>query len=202
MIVAIVAIVDVGVKMKRLLLLMGLLFWSCEDNRTEEPLVENIQMFVNGTEIIAREYYESITTYGASEVQEDGSVKKIFVLHFQREDGRITPEKEHYALIMYDNAGQDNGQPIDEKLYLGGTQMDSLLLQTTSGRITLEIVGLSDYTEFSQASISKYEDGLVSGVADGYFFNPYRDEMQHGIIIFDNLEVGTDPEATFYQGIY
>ena len=202
MIVAIVAIVDVGVKMKRLLLLVGLLFWSCEDNRTEEPLIENIQMWVNGTEIIAREYYESITTYGASEVQEDGSVKKIFVLHFQREDGRITPEKEHYALIMYDNAGQDNGQPIDEKLYLGGTQMDSLLLQTTSGRITLEIVGLSDYTEFSQASIEKYEDGLVSGIADGYFFNPYRDEMQHGVIIFNNLQVGTDPEATFYQGIY
>ena len=71
----------------------------------------------------SREYYESITTYGASEVQEDGSVKKIFVLHFQREDGRITPEKEHYALIMYDNDGQDNGQPIDEKLYIGGTQL-------------------------------------------------------------------------------
>ncbi len=202
MIVVIAVIVGVDVRMKRLLLLVGLLFWSCEDDRTEEPLVENIQMWVNGTEIIAREYYESITTYGASEVQEDGSVKKIFVLHFQREDGRITPEKEHYALIMYDNAGQNNGQPIDEKLYLGGTQMDSLLLQTTSGRITLEIVGLSDYTEFSQASIDKYEDGLVSGMADGYFFNPYRDEMQHGIIIFDNLEVGTDPEATFYQGIY
>ena len=175
---------------------------SCEDERAEEPLVENIQMFVNGTEIVAREYYESITTYGASEVQDDGSIKKIFVLHFQREDGRVTPEKEHYALIMYDNNGADNGQPIDEKLYLGGTQMDSLLLQTTSGRITLEIVGLSDYTEFSQASISKYEDGKVSGIADGYFFNPYRDEMQHGIIIFDNLEVGTDPEATFYQGVY
>jgi len=175
---------------------------SCEDEKAEEPLVENIQMFVNGTEIVAREYYESITTYGASEVQDDGSIKKIFVLHFQREDGRVTPEKEHYALIMYDNNGADNGQPIDEKLYLGGTQMDSLLLQTTSGRITLEIVGLSDYTEFSQASISKYEDGKVSGIADGYFFNPYRDEMQHGIIIFDNLEVGTDPEATFYQGVY
>ena len=188
--------------MKKLLLLSLLFLFSCEDDRVEEPLVENIQMFVNGTEIIAREYYESITTYGASEVQEDGSVKKIFVLHFQREDGRITPEKEHYALIMYDNAGQDNGQSIDEKLYLGGTQMDSLLLQTTSGRITLEIVGLSDFTEFAQASISKYEDGLVSGIADGYFFNPYRDEMQHGIIIFENLEVGTDPEGTFYQGVY
>ena len=175
---------------------------GCEDDRVEEPLEENIQMWVNGTEIIAREYYESITTYGASSVQEDGSIKKIFVLHFQREDGRVTPEKEHYALIMYDNNASVAETLIDEKLYLGGSAMDSLLLQTTSGRITLEIVGLSDYTEFSQASIDKYEDGRVSGMADGYFFNPYRDEMQHGVIIFDNLKVGTDPEATFYQGVY
>jgi hypothetical protein len=184
-----------------ILLLIGVGTFSC-DSRDEEPLEESIEMWVNGSEFNVREYYESITTYGASEVQEDGSIKKIFVLHFQREDGRVTPEKEHYALIMYDNNGQDNGQLIDTKLYLGGTEMDSLLLETTSGRITLEIVGLSDFTEFAQASIQKYEDGKVSGIADGYFFNPYRNEMQHGIIIFDNLEVGTDPEATFYQGVY
>ena len=195
----------VGGKMKKLLLFLCVFLLSCEDTRVEEPLEESIKMWVNGTEIIAREYYESITTYGASSVQEDGSVKKIFVLHFQREDGRVTPEKEHYALIMYDNNASVLEQPIDEKLYLGGTAIDSLrpdLLETTSGRITLEIVGLSDYTEFAQASIDKYEDGKVSGMADGYFFNPYRDEMQHGIIIFENLEVGSDPEATFYQGIY
>ena len=184
-----------------ILLLIGVGTFSC-DSRDEEPLEESIEMWVNGSEFNVREYYESITTYGASEVQEDGSIKKIFVLHFQREDGRVTPEKEHYALIMYDNNGQDNGQLIDTKLYLGGTEMDSLLLETTSGRITLEIVGLSDFTEFAQASIQKYEDGKISGIADGYFFNPYRNEMQHGIIIFDNLEVGTDPEATFYQGVY
>ena len=191
---------------KRLLLFFLLFFLSCEDKVVEEQQVEeNIQMIVNGAEIIAREYYESITTYGASEVQEDGSIKKIFVLHFQREFGRVTPEKEHYALVMYDNDGADNGQPIDEKLYVGGTAVDSLrpdLLESTSGRITLEIVGLSDFTEFAQATISKYEDGKVDGIADGYFFNPYRNEMQHGVIIFENLKVGTDPEATFYQGVY
>jgi len=193
---------EVGDKMKKLLLFLCVFLLSCEDTRVEEPLEESIRMWVNGSEIIAREYYESITTYGAASVQDDGTIKKIFVLHFQREDGRVTPEKEHYALIMYDNNGSVLEQPIDEKLYLGGTQVDSLLLQTTSGRITLEIVGLSDYTEFAQASIDKWEDGRVSGMADGYFFNPYRDEMQHGIIIFDNLEVGSDPEATFYQGVY
>ena len=188
-----------------LLLTSMLVIPACEDTRVEEQPEENIQMWVNGSEIIAREYYESITTYGETSVQEDGSIKKIFVLHFQREDGRVTPEKEHYALIMYDNNASVLEQPIDEKLYLGGTAIDSLrpdLLETTSGRITLEIVGLSDYTEFAQASIDKYEDGKVSGMADGYFFNPYRNEMQHGIIIFDNLEVGSDPEATFYQGVY
>ena len=151
-----------------LLLVTMFMMSSCEDDRLPEP-EENIQMIVNGAEIIAREYYESITTYGASEVQEDGSIKKIFVLHFQREFGRVTPEKEHYALIMYDNDGADNEQPIDEKLYVGGTAVDSLrpdLLEATSGRITLEIVGLSDFTEFAQATISKYEDGLISGIAD------------------------------------
>ena len=175
---------------------------SCEDDRVEDPLEESIQMFVNGSEIVAREYYESVTTYGASSVLEDGSIKKIFVIHFQKEDGRVTPEKEHYALIMYDSNGADNGQPIDEKIYVGGTQVDSLLLESTSGRVTLEIVGLSDYTEFGQGAITKYEDGKVSGMVDGYFYNPYADIMQHGIIIFDNLEVGSDPEATFYQGVY
>ena len=80
------------------LLMVGMFMMpSCSDDRVEEPLEENIQMWVNGSEIIAREYYESITTYGESKVQDDGSIKKIFVLHFQKEDGRVTPYKEQYA---------------------------------------------------------------------------------------------------------
>ena len=46
-----------------LLSLLALLSLNCEDDRIEIPAEENIQMWVNGTEIIAREYYESITTY-------------------------------------------------------------------------------------------------------------------------------------------
>ena len=99
--------------------MISLFTFNC-DSRDEEPLEESIEMWVNGSEFNVREYYESITTYGAAVPQEDGSIKKIFVLHFQREDGRVTPEKEHYALIMYDNAGQDNGQSIDEKIYFKG----------------------------------------------------------------------------------
>ena len=93
---------------------------------------------------------------------------------------------------MYDNAGQDNGQSIDEKLYLGGTQMDSLLLQTTSGRITLEIVGLSDYTEFAQASISKYEDGLKQENVK-YFYSKKKEELPTGTCL---ILVTSDSERT------
>ena len=187
--------------MKRLLLLLLLLF-SCDDERVAEEPQELIQMWLDGTEIPVYDYYESVTTYGVKSLMDSGDVKKVFVIHFQKEDGRVTPEKEHYALIMYDNNGADNGQLIDEKLYIGGTEVDPLVLESTSGRVALEIVGLSDYTEFGQGSIDKYDNGFVSGMVDGYFYNPYADIMQHGVIIFENLEVGTDSEATFYQGIY
>ena len=40
----------------------------------------------------------------------------------------LSPEKEHYALIMYDNNGADNGQLIDEKIYVGGTKLIHLLI--------------------------------------------------------------------------
>ena len=62
--------------MKRLLLLVGLLFWSCEDERVEIPVVEDIGMWVNGDIIPVYDYYESITTFGKKITQENGSVKK------------------------------------------------------------------------------------------------------------------------------
>ena len=37
-------------------------------------------------------------------------------------------------------------------------------------------------------------------MANGKFWNPYRNEMQIGLLIFENIEIETDPEATFYTG--
>ena len=79
--------------MKRLLLLVGLLFWSCEDSREVEEPRELIQMWLDGNEIPVYDYYESVTTYGVKTLTEDGNVKKVFVIHFQKEFGRVTPEK-------------------------------------------------------------------------------------------------------------
>ena len=172
---------------------------ACEDTRVEEEVVlePKMEMWVNGDPIDPYEYYGSITTYGEKTIGEDGKVKKLLVLHFQREIGRVLPELEHYATIWYDNDGENNGNLIDPGLYLNYGVEDTVDRDKT---INLEIIGSFDYTEFGQSEISKVENGKVSGMVNGQFYNPYRDELQIALLIFENIDIGTDPEATFYTG--
>ena len=171
---------------------------SCEDDRVEEEVVlePNMQMWVNGDPIDPYTYYGSITTFGKKELGEDGKIKKLLVFHFQREVGRVLPTLEHYATIWYDEDGEDNNNLIDAGMYLNYGAEDTLDRDKT---INLEIIGSQDYTNFGQAEITKVEDNKVSGIVNGQFYNPYRDELQIALLVFDNIEIGMDPEGTFYD---
>tara|TARA_B100000073_G_scaffold338542_1_gene335784 strand:+ start:497 stop:1048 length:552 start_codon:yes stop_codon:yes gene_type:complete len=172
---------------------------SCEDNRVEEQTVSepSMQMWVNGDQIDPFTYYGSITTFGQKKLGEDGKIKKLLVFHFQREVGRVLPTLEHYATIWYDEDAEDDGNLIDQGLYLNYGNEDTLNREQS---INLEIIGSQDYTDFGQAEITKVEDNKVSGMVNGQFYNPYRDELQIALLIFDNIEIGMDPEGTFYTG--
>ena len=100
-------------------------------------------------------------------------------------------------MIWYDNDAEDNSDLIDAGMYLNYGAEDTLDRDKT---INLEIIGSQDYTNFGQAEITKVEDNKVSGVVNGQFYNPYRDEMQIALLVFDNIEIGMDPEGTFYDG--
>ena len=185
----------------RLFCLMGILSiftLSCEDKAVEEEVVlePNMEMWVNGDPIDPYTYYGSITTFGKKELGEDGKIKKLLVFHFQREVGRVLPTLEHYATIWYDEDGDDNNNLIDQGMYLNYGAEDTLDRDKT---INLEIIGSQDYTNFGQAEITKVEDGKVSGIVNGQFYNPYRDELQIALLVFDNIEIGMDPEGTFYD---
>ena len=193
--------------MKKLLLLLLLLF-GCEDTRVAEENPESIEMWVNGDIIPVYDYYESITTYGESSHAHEAhegecnplcpapdAIKKIFVIHFQKDLGRISPEKEHYALIFYDNDANDNNDLIDLGVYINPAS------ESTKG-ITLEIVGASDYTANAQGIINVNHNNVVSGYAEGTYYNPYRDEMQNGLIVFENIEIEIDTANTFYSEYY
>ena len=184
--------------MKKLLLLCFVLFLSCEDNNVEKVSKEpHMQMWVNGDPIDPFTYYGSITTFGQKSVGEDGKIKKLLVFHFQREVGRVLPELEHYATIWYDKDGEDNDDLIDAGLYLNYGAEDTLDREQS---INLEIIGSQDYTNFGQAEITEVEDNKISGVVNGQFYNPYRDELQIALLVFENIEIGIDPEGTFYDG--
>ena len=82
-------------KMKKLFLLSFLLFsFSCEDNR-EESLEPSMQLWVNGDYINPYTYYKQINTYGEKKIGDDGKIKKLFVLHLQREIGRVSQKKNY-----------------------------------------------------------------------------------------------------------
>jgi len=181
------------------LLMVGMFMMpSCDDNRVEEESSEPMmQMWVNGDPIDPFSYYGQINTYGEKTIGEDGKVNKLFVLHFQREIGRVLPELEHYATIWYDKDGADNSDLIDAGLYLNYGPEDTL---DRVKSINLEIIGSFDYTEFGQSEITEVKDNKVSGMVNGQFYNPYRDELQIALLIFENIEIGTDPDATFYTG--
>ena len=171
---------------------------NCESNEVEEVVLEpSMEMWVNGDPIDPFTYYGSITTFGSKKIGEDGKIKKLLVFHFQREVGRVLPELEHYATIWYDQDATDNDNLIDEGLYLNFGVEDTVGRDKT---INLEIIGSLDYTDFGQAEITKVEDNTISGMVNGQFYNPYRDELQIALLIFENIEIGMDPEGTFYTG--
>ncbi len=93
--IALVKIVNVGKEskmIKKLFLVLTLLFtWSCEDLFEEEyPM----KLWLNGEEIDVEAEYQRITTF-AEEVEYAGYdssvtfIKKILVIHFQKDGGRV-----------------------------------------------------------------------------------------------------------------
>lgn len=193
---------------KRVLTLLSILFiFSCED--LEDIPVESIKMWLNGEEVNVKQTYKSITTYGSRDtyidsIGSDGTwiveqkTRKIFVIHFQAEDGRILAENEHYALIFVDwDAASFTSSLINEGIYTNPSSDDKEVL--------LQIVGPFDYTIGAEAEITKLQmlssGQYASGRAEGSFFNPFADAEVFGILEFENLHIGTDEENTTYYNL-
>ena len=108
--------------MKNLFLILTLLFaYSCMDKDMEEEFP--MKLWLDGEVVDVEAEYQRITTF-AEEIEYVGFdttktfVKKILVIHFQKEDSRVDLNKEHYAVIFTDWEGDtSNGLPIDEGSY-------------------------------------------------------------------------------------
>jgi hypothetical protein len=198
---------------KKMLVLLPLLFvLGCEDNINDEP--ESImKLWLNGEEVDVEANYEKITTY-AEEVEYTGYdstvtfVKKILVIHFQKEGGRVELNKEHYAVVFTDWEGDtSNGLPID----VGSYQWPSVcpvcpracMHGEPSKWVRMEIIGDSDVAVGGEAHIDEISESgdtwIISGKGEGTFYNPYIEANMSGKIEFTNLKINSDSEESPYH---
>ena len=195
--------------LKKVLTLLSILFiFSCDD-RLEEIGPEIINMWIDGEAVNVEERYSQITTYGSRDTYLDSTgsdgtwiveqkTKKIFVIHFQVEDGRVLALNEHYALIFVDwDAANYTTSLINEGFYSNP--------HTDDKEVLLQIVGPYDYTVGAQASITEVKmissGQYATGRCEGSFYNPFTDSVMEGILEFENVRISTDESNTTYFDI-
>jgi len=199
---------------RKLFLSLVLMFtFSCDDLLEEEfPM----KLWLNGEEIDVQAEYERITTFGEQieyrqQVEPGDSItyiKKIFIIHFQKEAGRIELTNEHYAVVFTDWEGDtSNGQPID----VGEYQWPSVcpvcpracMHGEPSKWVRMEIIGDSDVAVSGTAHIESIDESgdtwTISGEGEGIFYNPYAEANMEGRIEFTNLKVDTSKDNTPYS---
>ena len=195
--------------LKKVLTLLSIIFiFSCDD-RIEEIGPQIINMWIDGEAVNVEERYSQITTYGSRDVYLDSTgsdgtwiveqkTKKIFVIHFQVEDGRVLALNEHYALIFVDwDAANYTTSLINEGFYSNP--------HTDDKEVLLQIVGPYDYTVGAQASITEVKmissGQYATGRCEGSFYNPFTDSVMEGILEFENVRISTDESNTTYFDI-
>ena len=199
---------------RKLFLSLALMFtFSCDDLLLEEEFP--MKLWLNGEEIDVEAEYERITTFGEqieySQQVEPGDsityIKKILVIHFQKEGGRIELSKEHYAVVFTDWEGDSlNSQPIDAGEYVWPSICPVCPRACIHGEpsrwVRMEIIGEDDYGISGIAHIETISESgdtwTISGDGEGTFYNPYSEQNMEGRIEFTNLTIETDSENTPY----
>ena len=199
---------------RKLFLSLVLMFtFSCDDLLIEEEFP--MKLWLNGEEIDVEAEYERITTFGEqieySQQVEPGDsityIKKILVIHFQKEGGRIELNKEHYAVVFTDWEGDSsNSQPIDAGEYVWPSICPVCPRVCIHGEpskwVRMEIIGEDDYGISGTAHIETISESgdtwTISGDGEGIFYNPYSEANMEGRIEFTNLTIETDSENTPY----
>ena len=193
--------------MKKLLLLLLLLF-GCEDTIVEEP--SSMKLWLNGEEVDVTAEYKRISTF-AEQSEYTGFdttvtfLKKILIIHFQKDAGRLELSKEHYAVVFTDWEGDTtNGLPIDEGEYQWPSVCPvcprACMHGAPSKWVRMEIIGEEDYSIGGTAHIETISVSgntwIISGDGVVTFNNPYSEANMEVIIEFENLKIEIDEDDT------
>ena len=173
--------------MKKLLFILSLLLLiSCEKEEIIEPIFE---ISLNGESFDPRERYAQIKTF-AGRAYEGDTVKKIFILYLQVDDGEIRLDRQHFALYCLDSDANDDNQLLDVGNYTW---------QSPDGKYAgVEIPGDQEYVVWNDVNVLEVRNASISLNAEGEFYNPYIQSNMTVSMRLENWPIGIDINATPY----
>ena len=173
--------------MKKLLFILSLLLLiSCEKEEIIEPIFE---ISLNGESFDPRERYAQIKTF-AGRAYEGDTVKKIFILYLQVDDGEIRLDRQHFALYCLDSDANDDDQLLDVGNYTW---------QSPDGKYAgVEITGDQEYVVWNDDNVLEVRNASISLNAEGEFYNPYIQSNMTVSMRLENWPIGIDINATPY----
>jgi hypothetical protein len=173
--------------MKKLLLILlcFFIFTSCE----KEEILPSIEMSLDGQSFDPYERYAQIKTF-AGRAYEGDTVKKIFILYLQVDDGEIRLDRQHFALYCLDSDANDDDQLLDVGNYTW---------QSPDGKYAgVEIPGDQEYVVWNDVNVLEVRNASISLNAEGEFYNPYIQSNMTVSMRLENWPIGIDINATPY----
>ena len=175
--------------MKKLLLLLLTFFVFTSCDKEEEVLVPLFEISLDGESFDPYERYAKVETFGG-EKWVDGTLKKIFILYLQIDDGEPRLDKQHFSLYCLDSDAEDNGVLLDIGQYTWENPDNKYA--------GVEIPGDQEYIIWNDVQVMDVHDGLICLTAEGEFYNPYIQRSMTVSMRLENFPIGTDIDATPY----
>lgn len=170
-----------------LFLLSVFILLGCE--KDEEVLESVFEISLDGESFDPRERYAQIKTFGGSQ-WENGSLKKIFILYLQVDEGEIRLDRQHFALYCLDSDANDDGELLDVGTYTWENPDNKYA--------GVEIPGDQEYVVWNNVNVFEINNNLISLTAEGEFYNPYISANMTVSMRLENWPIGQDINATPY----
>ena len=180
--------------MKKLLVFLSVLsflFISCEKEEILEPVLE---ISLDGESFDPNDRYAQIKTFGG--IKYGDTIKKIFILYLQVDDGEPRLDRQHFALYCLDSDADDNGALLDIGQYTWENPDNKYA--------GVEIPGNDEYVVWNEVIVQDAgqlggaHTGLICLTAEGEFYNPYIQRTMTVSMRLENFPIGRDITSTPY----
>ena len=178
--------------MKKLLLLISIFFLlGCE--KEEEVLTPIFEISLDGESFNPYERYAKVETFGGQkyvQYNNGSTLKKIFILYLQIDEGEPRLDKQHFSLYCLDSDANDDGELLDVGTYTWENPDNKYA--------GVEIPGDQEYIVWNEVIVSNVIGTLIDLTAEGEFSNPYIQRTMTVSMRLENFPIGLDIDATPY----